>query len=49
MLSFTVGKMATTVSNIKNKNGFIYMEKIFCFKLLGKMSLFHYILSDFQL
>jgi len=41
--------MAATFSDIKNKNGFIYMEKIICFKLVPEIILFHYILFDFLL
>lgn len=41
--------MVTAFSNVNNKNGFIYMEKIICFKLVCEMSLFCYILSEFLL
>lgn len=41
--------MGTAFSNVNNRNGFIYMEKIICFKLVCEMSLFCYILSDFLL
>lgn len=39
--------MATTFSIVKHENGFAYMEKIICFKLVHEMSLFHYLLSEF--
>lgn len=41
--------MATTFSIVKHENGFAYMEKIICFKLVHEMSLFHYLLSEFLL
>lgn len=43
MPSFTIGKMATTFSNVKHKNSFVYMEKIIFFKLVHEMSLFYYL------
>lgn len=46
MLWFAIRKMQTIFTNRRNKNDFIYMEKIICFKQCVKSSLCHDTWSD---
>lgn len=41
--------MVTALSNVNNKNSFIYMEKIIHFEIVCEISLFCYRFSDFLL